>query len=261
MRPIPAPALAFLASLIGAAAPVSADPPGWAAAVLTPALAPSPAGALPRVRPMPPDPFRAPPGAQGLASGSGFFADTHTVVTAAHVVAGCQAIALASPHLPPVAARVLAADDGHDIAVLHSEGAAPAVLALGGAAPERVLVMGFAGPLRRGATAAASWASLANGRIGAEVALERDPAALLWLQNRDIAQGYSGGPVLDPGTGRVVGLVRATLDPALAARHYGIALPDLAIGPGVAPLRAMLGAGRQESGVAEKAVVNVLCWL
>jgi S1-C subfamily serine protease len=250
MRPIPAPVLAFLASLAASVVP---------AAALTPAVAP-----LPLVRPMPPDPLRAPPGMAGPASGSGFFAARHSVVTAAHVVAGCQAIVLASPHMAPAAARVVAADEGHDIAVLHSDGPAPAVLALGAAVPGRVRVMGFPGPARRGAVAAETRASLANARIAPSAALERDPAALLWLQDRAIVQGFSGGPVLDPASGRVVGLVRATLDPGLAARHYGIVLPDLAIGPGLAPLRAMLGAGMEDSadatGAAERAVVNVLCW-
>ena len=249
MSPVPAMLIFFLAALAVTATSPRADPPH-----------PMPAS-LPRVLAMPADPLRAPPGAEGLANGSGFFVSDHIVITAAHVVAGCRTIALTSPFLAPVAAKVVGSDGGNDIALLHSDGSAPAVLALGRDAPGRVRVLGFPGAARtRAAAMTVTSARLVNGSIAAETALERDPAVLLWLQAHDVGQGYSGGPVLDPESGLVVGLVRATLDPGLAARHYAIDTPDLVIGPGVVPLRAMFASGPQASGAAERAVVRVMCW-
>ena len=84
---------------------------------------------------------------------------------------------------------------------------------------------------------------------------------------RDIARGYSGGPILNPVNGQVLGIVRALIDPERAAAAYGIATPDLSIGPGIAPLRAILPHDSRESDDsddiftrARKATVHVFCW-
>lgn len=237
-----------------------------AAALLHPVLAPGAAAPLPHVLTLPYDPLRPPPDATAQASGTGFFAGRHAVVTAAHVVTACRAIRLVSRHLPASAARLLAVDEENDIAVLRTDAAAPAVLdiAADGPLPGRVLVHGFPVGAARDVPATA-WASLVNTRLHTAAALEMDPRALLWMQNRDIAQGYSGGPVLDPVDGRVVGIVRATIDPKRAAAAYGITMPDLSIGPGSAKLRAMVPHQAPASDGdlftrARKATVHVFCW-
>ncbi len=246
-----------------------------AEALLHPVLAPGavpPHGAapLPRVLPLPHDPMRPPPGTAAQASGTGFFAAPQTVLTAAHVVSECRAIRLVSRHLPPTEARLVAIDAEHDIAVLHAAAAAPAQLdiAADNRTPARVLVHGYPASAGRDVPAT-TWATLVNDNLATAARLERDPRTLLWLQNRDIAQGYSGGPILDPADGRVVGIVRALIDPQRAAAAYGIATPHLSIGPGATPLRAMLGGAAEDGEVADdddiftrarKATVHVFCW-
>ena len=231
-----------------------------------------PAG-LPRVLPFALDPMAAPPGATVQATGTGFFAADHQVVTAAHLVSECRAIRLVSRHLPPTAARLVAVDVEHDIAVLHVAALAPARLDIGAGAhvPGQVLVYGFPAGATRDVPAT-TWAgvvndSLAGDKLHRGAGLEMDPRTLVWTQARDIAQGYSGGPMLDPADGRVVGIVRAVIDRDRAAAAYGIATPDLSIGPGVAPLRAVLAQPQATAEDADdiftrarKAVVRVYCW-
>jgi len=237
-------------------------------------------GGLPQVHLRPYDPLRPPPDAVAEVTGTGFFASARgLVVTAAHVVQDCRAIRLVSRHLAATEARVVATDAEHDIAVLQAAGPAPAHLAIGPArAAGRVAVFGFpasARPLALAVTAPRSvgaphvtWAAIVNDSFVHRAALETDPARLVWMQAPEIAQGYSGGPILDAGSGRVVGIVRALIDPVRAIAAYGIATPDLSIGPGAGPLRAMLGG--EAAGVlvddgdvlarATKATVQILCW-
>jgi hypothetical protein len=239
--------------------------------VLAPGAVPTPGpeAPLPQVHLLPFDPLRPPPEAVARASGTGFFATARgIVVTAAHVVEQCRAIRLVSPHLPAVAARVLATDSEHDIALLQAEAEAPTHLDIAPArADGAVLVLGFAPGARHDAPAKATWARIVNDSFTVQAALERDPRTLLWMQTPEIAQGYSGGPILDAESGRVVGIVRALIDPQRAAAAYGIATPDLSIGPGVLPLRAMLGGAtaaevRDDDVLlrARRATVRVVCW-
>ena len=235
-------------------------------------LPPQHAASLPKIGPFPSDRLHPPSDATTQASGTGFFATPYAVITAAHVVSDCRAIGLVSQHLPATAARLVAVDAENDIAVLLADAAAPAHLDIANAAapPTRVLVYGFPATARRDVPNT-TWASLVNHSFGPASALENDPATLLWMQNRDIAQGYSGGPILNPATGQVLGIVRALIDPARAAQAYGIAMPDLSIGPGAAPLRAMLAHESIRPGTAtdseddiftraRKAIVHVYCW-
>ncbi len=236
-----------------------------------------PGGGLPQVHLLPHDPLRPPPDAVAEATGTGFFASARgLVMTAAHVVQECRAIRLVSRHMPATEARVVAMDAEHDVAVLQAAAPGPAHLEIGRAqAAGRVAVFGFPTQARPLAVAAprnvvaptVTWAAIVNNSFVHRAALETDPATLVWMQAAEIAQGYSGGPILDAGTGRVVGIVRALIDPARAIAAYGIATPDLSIGPGAGPLRAMLGgeavAAPDEADVlarAGKATVQVLCW-
>ncbi len=253
----------FLAPMIGASAGVA---PGEtpAACIVPQPDRPAPTGVGEAMRP--------PPGTVALSSGAGFFAAADgSVITAAHVVQGCRTIRLVSRHLAPVAARLVASDSGNDIALLMADGVrVPAHLAIAPARPgmQHVLVLGFPAGARADVPDE-TWASVVNDRLRHTAALETDRRALLWLQNREIAQGYSGGPIVDPFSGHVVGIVRALIDAQRGARAYGIATPDLSIGPGAAPLRAMLA--RTTAGddgppqgdlfdQARRATVHVLCW-
>ena len=235
---------------------------------------PQHAAALPKVGPFPPDRLRPPADATTQASGTGFFAGPHTVITAAHVVSECRAIRLVSQHFPSTEATLVTVDGENDIAVLHTAAPAPAHLAIAGPAtpPTRALVYGFPATARRDVPDT-TWASLVNDRLAHSAVLEKDPRTLLWMQNRDIARGYSGGPILNPVNGQVLGIVRALIDPERAAAAYGIVTPDLSIGPGTAPLRAILTQGTPDPDTdtdtddsddiftrARKATVHVFCW-
>lgn len=88
----------------------------------------------------------------------------------------------------------------------------------------RALVYGFPATARRDVPDT-TWASLVNDRLAHSAVLEKDPRSLLWMQNRDIARGYSGGPILNPVNGQVLGIVRALIDPECAAAAYGIVTP------------------------------------
>ena len=261
-----------------ATAPVAAE----SSPVLAAARPPQHAVSLPKVGPFPADRLRPPVDATTQASGTGFFAAARTVITAAHVVSDCRAIRLVSQHLLPTEARLVAVDAENDIAVLQSAAPAPANLTIAdyadaefseagaAAAPARVLVYGFPATARRDVPNT-TWASLVNDSFDHSAPLEKNPRTLLWMQNRDIAQGYSGGPILNPANGQVLGIVRALIDPARAAAAYGIVTPNLSIGPGSAPLRAILAADTLDRGAAaddtddifsraSKATVHVVCW-
>jgi len=223
------------------------------------------------------DLLQPPPGATAQASGTGFFVSSRgTVMTAAHVVSGCQAIRILSRHVPPTAAELVAYDPENDIALLQTSGVdVPAQLNIGvpGQGTQSLFVLGFPQGARRDVPDE-TWARLVNDSFPHNAPLETNPATLVWLQNRDIAQGYSGGPIVDPETGRVVGIVRALIDTKKAELAYGIGMPNLSIGPGAAPLRAAMGRQTVRDGVvpvsiggdraldeARRATVHVYCWL
>jgi S1-C subfamily serine protease len=267
------------------AAPASSRPQ----ATPPPPAVPAAATALPRVvtltHPVPgtepnvvamQDPMRPPPGATTQASGTGFFVSARGMLfTAAHVVRDCRAIRIVSRHVPPTPAELVVVDAEHDIALLHAPGiVVPAQLAIGPASPgaQDLFVLGFPSGARRDVPDE-TWAHLVNGYLTEQTTLERNPGSLIWLQARDIAQGYSGGPVVDPGSGRVVGIVRALIDARRAEDTYGIVMPDLSIGPGAQRLAAVLQGEALPVGVvpasfggapaleaARRATVHVFCW-
>ncbi len=209
------------------------------------------------------------------ATGTGFFVNSHgSILTAAHVVEGCRGVRVLSQFIRPDDARVVARDVQNDIAMLDVDGVeAPAWLPVSLPARDtrRLLVLGFP----RGSLPDVpneTWARLANGAFPASAPVPTDLGAMVWLRNADIAPGYSGGPIVDPGTGRVVGLVRAVMDPSRAPSLYGVATHDLALGPGSSALAAMLSRWTVREGVipaglsgagalemARKATVRVVC--
>ena len=205
---------------------------------------------------------RAVPSARTLSMATAFFLRADgTALTAAHAVAGCRRLLLAPPGLTPVPAIVAWRGDGPDLALLRAFGLpAPNALALASlpdtastGAPA-LSVLGFRpntdGPPDQVA------ASLLNDRMRS--GLPADPRRVLWLRAPGVGHGWSGGPVLDPVTGQVVGVV-SFIAPA--------SVPDLvvAVGAGTAQAalrRAGFDPDREETGasLAKAALARLFCW-
>lgn len=209
-------------------------------------------------------PVPAAAGSERLTAGTGFYVRADGVlVTAAHVVLGCQRIEAAGQY-QTVPARVLLVDPRSDLAVLRTDAEpAPAVLRVGpsqpGAGP--LLALGYPG---QGLSAA-----LDEGRprpLTARVRTSRaDPRFRLWWQDERIVQGWSGGPVLDEGGGHVLGVVLAIMpDLNETARVLGAPTRGVAVGTDAAAVEAVLrraglpadGAGL---GPVRQAVVRLVC--
>lgn len=242
------------------------------------AMVPEPPSTLPNIvypDPLPQDPPPHRPGS-GIA-GTGFFvASDGTLLTAAHVVKDCRQMRVVSKLVRSATAELLARNTKDDIALLRAAHVTPpAVLSVGH--PElpgaRLFVLGYpasAGPL----IPAETWATMENDKLQPGPPELIDPRRLVWVAGPAIQHGYSGGPMLDPRNGEVVGIVRGMVDSARlhAARP---AVPDagIVIGPGSALLTALLqqqgadddGAAESVSGddaldTARRATVHVLCW-
>jgi S1-C subfamily serine protease len=217
--------------------------------------------------------LRRPP--SGWGTGTGFFVDSRgTLLTAEHVVRGCGAVRVMSAHIRPGAARVVAVDAAADVAVLEVPGlTSPAWLPVGMPvrAPGRLAALGFpAGSLPD--TPNESWASAANGAFPAGGRWEADPQRVVWFRSAEITHGYSGGPLVDLGSARVVGMVRGGIDAARVPSLDGVPTQGLGLGPGPGPMLAMLSRWTVREGVVpaglgvesalemvRKATVRVVC--
>lgn len=210
-------------------------------------------------------------------AGTGFFvAADGTLLTAAHVVKGCRQTRVVSKLVRPAVAQLLAADLKDDIALLRAAHVTPpAVLSVGhpASAAARLFVLGYpasAGPL----VPAETWATIENERLQPAPAELIDPRRIIWVAGPAIQHGYSGGPMLDPNNGEVVGIVKGMVDSTrLHASRPAIPGTGMVIGPGSGLLSAFLqsqgtdddGAGASVSGddaldVARRATVHVLCF-
>lgn len=218
-----------------------------------------------------PDPPRRTVG----TAGTGFFvAKDGTLLTAAHVVARCRRMQVVSRLVPRTRARVLAVDHKDDLALLRSRVRVPAVLPIGrpARAAGRVFILGY--PASAGLKVPAeTWGALENARLRPAIGDYADPRFLVWLHASAITHGYSGGPILDPRDGEVVGLVKATLDGQGLRRLPGIPTTGLAIGPGSsrligflqrrAPWLDVTQASAEDTAaldLARRATVHVFCW-
>lgn len=239
--------------------------------VLTPDPAPLPDVVYPD-QPTPAEPKPVP--GSGVA-GAGFFVADRLVLTAAHVVNACQRTRIVSQYVPETAAELVARDPVHDMALLRVPGAAaPAVLGLGRPASpsDRVFVLGY--PASAGLTVAEeTWGRLENDKMPRQPASLTDPRQMVWMQALNVRHGYSGGPIFDPRTGLVVGIVRGTVDGDRLTEIPGMPRQGVDIGPGSAQLAEFVQ--NQEPGVdafpasqwgddplavARRATVHVLCW-
>jgi S1-C subfamily serine protease len=206
-------------------------------------------------------------------AGTGFFvASDGTFITAAHVVSGCRQTRIASPRIKPANARLLATDATHDVALLRANVTPPATLPVGRPAGReaRLFVLGYpAGGDKLVATE--TWAVMENDKLPAAPAGLTDSRRVIWVAAPEINHGFSGGPMLDPRNGAVVGIVRGMIDSKrLHSEQAAIPASGVVIGPGSAPLAALLeGEGTYADTVsvsgddaleaARRATVHVLC--
>ncbi|MEJ0017230.1 MAG: serine protease [Acetobacteraceae bacterium] len=253
--------------------PPALQPPAMPPAEM-PRLAPPPqAGTLPRVV----YPERPPPGAERKGAGvtgTGFFvASDGTLLTAAHVVTGCAQTRIASQWVKPTQVQTLAIDATQDIAVLRAPSTRPpALLAIGrpAGAGGRLFVLGYpasGGPL----VPTETWGDLQNALFQPAPVELTDPRKVIWAAAPAVGHGFSGGPMLDPRNGTVVGIVRGMVDSTkLHAVRAAIPASGMVIGPGSQPLTALLRQERadgdaqpapteQALDTARRATVHVFC--
>ncbi|HVC62458.1 MAG TPA: serine protease [Acetobacteraceae bacterium] len=255
--------------------PAVLGPPRLAPVPDSPALMPAPAP-LPRINePDESDPAEPPPVRGTGVAGTGFFVADGLVMTAAHVVTACRRVEIVSPFVRRSLAHVAARDTRHDIALLDAAGVqAPATLAIGRptASGARVFVLGY--PATAGLLIPeATWGTLENDKLPRQPASLTDPREQVWMEASQVTHGYSGGPIFDPRSGKVVGIVRAMLDGGWLRAIRGMPESGMTIGPGSALLNAFLENaapgtdafpadqwGDDPLTVVRHATVHVFCW-
>lgn len=146
--------------------------------------------------------------------GSGFLITSDgTLMTNAHVVAGCRRLYVANDKR----ARLLAIDVNLDLAIIKVAGVEGKPYASFSSDPARlgedIAVFGF--PLR---TILADQLNMTIGSISSLAGMGGDPRHL--QISAPVQQGNSGGPVLDP-SGRVVGIVTSKLNALQIAEKSG----------------------------------------
>jgi S1-C subfamily serine protease len=220
--------------------------------------------------PQPEDPAPKPGTGDG---GTGFFVADRLVMTAAHVVNACRTMQVVSQYVGLTAAELVARDPRHDIALLRvPQAAAPAVLGIGKpeAGDDRVFVLGY--PSSAGRTVPEeTWGRLENARMPRESLT--DPREMVWMQALNVRHGYSGGPIFDPRTGLVAGIVRGMVDGGRLSGIAGMPRDGIDIGPGSAQLAKFLQDeepgldafpasqwGDDPLAVVRHATVHVFCW-
>jgi S1-C subfamily serine protease len=298
LRPAPPPAQLAQSSPtnVSAAPPVARQtaPPDQVAALPGPTLPtlalpglalPGPA-ALPRV--VSPDPgpdgtvmSRLPaviepsvPQQSAGKAGTGFFiADDGSLLTAAHVVTDCRRTEILSRLLKPTPADILARDPNQDIALLRARLVRPpGILPLGRPASRQMVVFGYpasAGPNIPSETSA----TLENDKFPPPLNALTDPRDLVWIKAEAVTHGYSGGPILDPDNGAVVGIVKGTIDTGRLSLARGMPASGVAVGPGAGRLTSFLHQAAPDLNMAapsdtgdtvmddaRRATVHVICW-
>jgi len=116
-----------------------------------------------------------------------------------------------------------------------------------------------------------TWAVMENDKLPTGPAGMTDSRHVVWVAAPEINHGFSGGPMLDPRNGAVVGIVRGMIDSKrLHSEQAAIPASGMVIGPGSAPLAALLdGEGTYADTVsvsgddaleaARRATVHVVC--
>jgi hypothetical protein len=280
--PSPPPALAAIEPPPATSSPSATIPP---VAFAPPPPAPSPVE-LPRFNAPPPShadslpnviypdtPSPSPHKPGSAVAGTGFFvASDGTLLTAAHVVADCRRTRIASQLVKPADAQVLASDAKQDIALLRAHVTPPATLPIGHPAGPggRLFLHGY--PEAGGALIPTeTWADLDNAKLKPAPPEFIDARRWVWVEAPDVAHGFSGGPMVDPRNGAVVGIVRGLVNSRrLHEERAAIPASGMVVGPGSTPLAALLrqqGAwsdaiavsGDDALDTARHATVHVLC--
>ena len=243
-------------------APVAAIPaPAPLPSIAYPDLSPQRFGARPLPVVIGPS---QPPKSAGKA-GTGFFiAGDGSLLTAAHVVTDCRRIDIVSRLVKPTAADILASDAKQDIALLRVPHLRPpAILPLGPPAGRTI--------------PAETWATLENDKFPASAGAVADPREIVWIEAAAVTHGYSGGPILDPGSGVVVGIVKGMIDTSRLRFVPGMPASGVAAGPGAGRLAAFVreaapyldtdlpsdlpsDIGDAALDDARRATVHVICW-
>ena len=209
-------------------------------------------------------------------AGTGFFISSDgTLLTAAHVVSGCNRTQIISQYVPSTWASVALSDETNDIAILKAvDLRAPATLRVASVAPvsDDLLILGY--PASAGLTVAATtWAVTENDKFLTGTSDLADPHELLWMSAPEVTHGYSGGPVFDPKLGAVVGIVKGEVEAGYLRLVPGLPTSGIAIGPGINPMNQVLrhevpyvpvslvsSASRSNEATLRRATVHVLCW-
>lgn len=151
---------------------------------------------------------------QTNSAGTGFLRRSGSIITAEHVVHGCQQATLVLRNLTQITAKVIASDVDHDLALLQPQSAIAATpLPISGhqsfSIGAHVSTWGFPG----GYTGASPMLS-----VGYLAAMDAHTTASgktirQWVVNAAFNSGNSGGPLLLIETGEVFGVVSSKLAP------------------------------------------------
>jgi S1-C subfamily serine protease len=207
-------------------------------------------------------------------AGTGFFiADDGSLLTAAHVVSDCHRTEILSRLVKPTPADILARDPKQDIALLRARHVRPpGILPLGRPASRQMIVFGYpasAGPIIPSETSAI----LENDKFPGPLNALTDPRDVIWIEAAAVTHGYSGGPILDPDNGAVVGIVKGMVDTGRLGFVRGMPASGVTVGPGAGQLTSFLHQAAPDLDMAapsdtgdtvlddaRRATVHVVCW-
>ena len=179
-------------------------------------------------------------GAGPTSSGSGFFVAPGVVITNKHVVRGCSTLRIRGDSGLTFKADVSIADPTVDLALLHTDGVAPAIASFRAGDPPRpgedVVAVGY--PL---SGLLADQVNISTGSINALAGMYNDDRIL--QMSAPVQPGSSGGPLFD-ASGNVVGIVVTKLNAKVVAEAMGDIPQNVNFALKGAVARAFLDANR-----------------
>ena len=187
-------------------------------------------------------------------AGTGFFlGGAGRLVTAAHLVAGCEAVQVQPEGRAALTAKILSADTALDVAALAVAGPTPPSAELMPdlpAAGAQLMAIGYPGAASGGGRAVLPLTAI-------DLPLPRPPERMP-LRGEVAHAGMSGAPVVDE-QGRVIGMLLGRGDPAAPgaaelARRIGYPVAEVAIA-----LPAAWLPHSDQAAVSQVSVARVLC--